>query len=291
MQRDLFDILSLFDLQDAGDGGFLGRQPDTPGLLRVYGGQVAAQATAAAARTVSGRRLHSLHVAFLRPGDPTTPLHYAVATLREGRTFSTRRVTVSQGGRPIMEALVSFLEPIDGDDYQQQMSPAPPPDELPSLPEQLRAHLGRGIRDYLGPVRLGIIELRYVDPPPRIAVDAPAPSDALCRLWLRLVGELPERLLTDPVTAACMLAYVTDWTILDPVQVAVGKTWQSMATMASLDHAIWFHRPVDFTDWLRYDQRSPSVSGGVGLGTGAIYNRDGTLVATVTQEGFVGRRV
>ena len=98
-------------------------------------------------------------------------------------------------------------------------------------------------------------------------------------------------LLTDPVLAACMLAYVSDWTILDPVQVAIGKTWQHLANMASLDHAMWFHRPVDFSDWLLYDQRSPSVAGGVGLGTGAIYNRDGTLVCTVTQEGFVGRRL
>ena len=292
MQRHLYDILSLFDLQDAGDGGFLGPQPDVPGLFRVYGGQVAAQATAAAARTVPDRRLHSLHVAFLRPGDPKAPLHYAVATLREGRTFSTRRVTVSQNGTTIMEALVSFLEPINGDDYQQPMSPAPPPEVLPSLTDQLVAHLGAAAADYPGPERLGIVELRYADLPPRVAVDtAPPPSDALCRLWLRLVGELPERLLTDPVVGACMLAYVSDWTILDPVQVAVGKTWQTMANMASLDHAIWFHRPVDFSDWLRYDQRSPSVSGGVGLGTGTIYNRDGTLVATVTQEGFVGGRV
>lgn len=296
VQRDLSEILSLFDLQDAGDGGFLGPQPDHPGLMRVYGGQVAAQAIAAAARTVTARRLHSLHVAFLRPGDPMAPLHYSVATLREGRTFSTRRVTVSQHGRPIMEALVSFMEMIDGpgaDDYQQVMSPAPEPEELTSLPDQLRAHLGRGILDYLGPVRLGIVELRYVDPPPRIAIDTPRPADApdaLCRLWIRLTGELPQQLLDDPVTAACMLAYISDWTVLDPVQVAVGKTWQEMATMASLDHAIWFHRPVDFSDWLRYDQRSPSVSGGVGLGIGAIYQRDGTLLATVTQEGFLGPR-
>ena len=297
VQRDLSEILSLFDLQDAGDGGFLGPQPDHPGLFRVYGGQVAAQAIAAAARTVTGRRLHSLHVAFLRPGDPMAPLHYSVATLREGRTFSTRRVTVSQHGRPIMEALVSFMEMIDGpgaDDYQQVMSSAPEPEELTSLPDQLRAHLGRGILDYLGPVRLGIVELRYVDPPPRIAIDTPRSAgspDALCRLWIRLTGELPQQLLDDPVTAACMLAYISDWTVLDPVQVAIGKTWHEMASMASLDHAIWFHRPADFSDWLRYDQRSPNVSGGVGLGIGSIYHRDGTLVATVTQEGFIGRPV
>ena len=291
MRRNLADILALFDMHDAGDGSFDGPQPDATGLQRVYGGQVAAQAIAAAARTVSGRRLHSLHVAFLRPGDPGRPLRYGVATLREGRTFSTRRVTVSQDAVTLMEALVSFLEPIDSYDYQQPMSAAPEPDSLPGLHDQLRAALGDEVDDYLGPMRLGLVDLRYIDVPPRLAVGVPPPADAVCRLWLRLTDELPEALVQDPVLGACMLAYVSDWTILDPVQVAVANTWQTMENMASLDHAMWFHRPVDFSDWLRYDQRSTSVSGGVGLGTGAIYNRDGSLVATVTQEGFVGRRV
>ncbi len=292
MRQKLADILRLFALEDVGDGSYLGPQPDD-GLerVRVYGGQVAAQAIAAAARTVSGRRLHSLHVAFLRPGDPNGPLHYSVAVLREGRTFSTRRVAVSQGGVTVMEALVSFLEPIDGDDHQQPMSDVADPATLPTLQEQLATHLGGDDDDYQSLAQLRIVEMRYVDPPPRVAVDRPAPGDAVCRLWLRLTDDPPERLLTDPVLAACMLAYVSDWTILDPVQVAIGKTWQHLANMASLDHAMWFHRPVDFSDWLLYEQNSPSVSGGVGLGTGAIYNRDGTLVCTVTQEGFVGRRL
>jgi acyl-CoA thioesterase II len=285
------DILELFDLQDVGDGCFLGPQPpyrDT--MVRVYGGQVAGQAIAAAARTVTGRRLHSLHVAFLRPGNPKTTLHYGVAVLREGRTFSTRRVSVSQDGVTVMEALVSFLEPIDGDDFQQNMPSVPGPETLPRITDQLAAHLDGGEEEYLGPMSTGLVDLRYVDPPPRISVDGPAPDDAVCRVWLHLTDELPPALLADPVLAACMLAYVSDWTILDPVQVAVGKTWQSLEQMASLDHAMWFHRPVDFSDWLLYEQRSPSVSGGVGLGTGAIYNRDGTMVCTVTQEGYVGRR-
>jgi acyl-CoA thioesterase-2 len=286
------DILKLFNLRDAGDSTYLGPQPQYRAeMVRVYGGQVAAQAIAAAARTVTGRRLHSLHVAFLRPGNPRAGLQYGVAVLREGRTFSTRRVSVTQDGITVMEALVSFLEPIDGDDYQQATSTAPAPETLPRVTDQLAAYLGDSGESYLGPMSTGVVDLRYVDPPPRIAADGPAPEDAVCRLWLRLAGELPRQVLDDPVLAACMLAYVSDWTILDPVQVAVGKTWQSLANMASLDHAIWFHRPVDFSDWLLYEQRSPSVYGGVGLGTGTIYNRDGTLVATVTQEGFVGRRL
>ena len=301
MRQKLADILKLFALQDAGDGAYLGPQPDDDiDRVRVYGGQVAAQAIAAAARSVSGRRLHSLHVAFLRPGNPKAPLHYGVAVLREGRTFSTRRVSASLDGVTVMEALVSFLEPIDGDDFQRPMPAVAEPDTLPGLEDELSSylgHLGSEADEYLGLVRLRLVEMRYVDPPPRISVDGAAPDDAVCRLWLRLVDRDPEKdeavrmLLADPVLAACMLAYVSDWTILDPVQVAIGKTWQHLANMASLDHAMWFHRPVDFSDWLLYEQRSPSVAGGVGLGTGAIYNRDGTLVCTVTQEGFVGRRL
>lgn len=291
MRQKPVDILELFNLQDAGDGCYLGPQPPhREKMVRVYGGQVAAQAIAAAARTVTGRRLHSLHVAFLRPGNPMTPLNYVVTTLREGRTFSTRRVSVNQDGVTVMEALVSFLEPIDGDDFQQIMPSVPGPETLPSVTDQLAAHLGDTEEEYLGPMSTGLVDLRYVDPPPRISVDGPAPADAVCRLWLHLMDETPPQLLTDPVLAACMLAYVSDWTILDPVQMAVGKTWQTLEHLASLDHAMWFHRPVDFSDWLLFEQRSPSVSGGVGLGTGAIYNRDGTMVCTVTQEGYVGRR-
>jgi acyl-CoA thioesterase II len=298
VRQKLADILKLFALEDAEDGMFLGPQPDDgTERARVYGGQVAAQAIAAAARTVSGRRLHSLHGAFLRPGNPKAPLCYGVAVLREGRTFSTRRVSVSQAGVTVMEALVSFLEPIDGDDYQRPMPDVADPDTLAGLEDQLTSYLDDEADEYLGLVRMRVVEMRYVDPPPRISVDGAVPDDALCRLWLRLVDRDPDddeavrMLLTDPLLGACMLAYVSDWTILDPVQVAIGKTWQQLANMASLDHAMWFHRPVDFSDWLLYEQRSPSVAGGVGLGTGAIYNRDGTLVCTVTQEGFVGRRL
>jgi acyl-CoA thioesterase-2 len=295
VRQTLADILKLFVLEDIGHGSYVGPQPDDgPKRVRVYGGQVAGQAIAATARTVSGRRLHSLHVAFLRPGDPQIPLRYAVAVLREGRTFSTRRVTVSQDGVTVMEALVSFLEPIAGDDYQRPMSAVPAPESLAGLEDQLSCHLANGADDFVALARSRLVEMRYVDPPPRIAVDDAAPDEAVCRLWMRLVVEETDEavgeLRGDPVLAACLLAYVSDWTILDPVQVAIGKTWQNLEVMASLDHAMWFHRPVDFSDWVFYEQRSPSVAGGVGLGCGLIYNRDGTLVCTVNQEGFVGRR-
>lgn len=286
--QSLQDVLKLFAVEDVGGGSFLGSQPvDDVERVRVFGGQVVAQAMAAAARTVTDRHLHSLHVSFLRPGNPNLPLQYDVTSLRQGRTFSTRRVTTRQGDVVVMEALASFIVPIDNDDFQQPMPLVAAPESLPNLEEQLAPYIDEG---YAALVRLRLFEMRYIDPPPRVAVETGAPDEAVCRLWLRIEAEPPPQLLTDPLLAMCLLGYVSDWTILDPVQVGVGKTWQDMETMASLDHAMWFHRPVDFSDWLLYDQRSPSSIGGRGLGTGLIYNRSGALVCTVTQEGYLGRR-
>lgn len=290
--QTLNDILDLFVLEDAGHGTFIGPQPrDGLERVRVYGGQVVAQAIAAAARTVSGRRVHSLHASFLRPGNPRTPLQYDVTALRDGRTFATRRVSVGQGGVVIMEALVSFVIDIDGDEFQQPMPAVPDPETLTAVEDQLSAHLTRtGAPDadeYVSLVRFRVVEMRYVDPPPRIAVDATAPAHAECRLWFRTRSEVPD----DAVLRVCLLAYVSDWTILDPVQIAIGKTWQQLEKMASLDHAMWFHRPPEFADWLLYEQHAPTVIGGTGVGRGAIYNRNGALVCTVAQEGYVGRRL
>lgn len=286
--QTLKDVLELFAVEEVGDGRYVGPQPvDDIERVRVFGGQVVAQAMAAAARTVTDRLLHSLHVSFLRPGNPDLPLEYHVVSLREGRTFSTRRVTTRQGQVVVMEAMVSFIEPIDNGDYHQPMPLVTAPESLPSLEEQLAPYIDEG---YAELVRLRLFEMRYIDPPPRVAVDAGVPDEAVCRLWLRVESEPPPELLTDPLLALCLLGYVSDWTILDPVQVGVGRTWQNMETMASLDHAMWFHRPVDFSDWLLYDQRAPSAIGGRGLGTGLIYNRSGELVCTVTQEGYLGRR-
>jgi len=286
--QSLQDVLKLFAVEDVGGDTFIGPQPiDDVERVRVFGGQVVAQAMAAAARTMTGRHLHSLHVSFLRPGNPNVPLQYDVVSLREGRTFSTRRVTTRQGDIVVMEAHVSFIVPIDNDDYQQPMPLVPAPETLPNLEEQLAPYIDEG---YAELVRLRLFEMRYIDPPPRVAVDTGVPNEAVCRLWLRIESEPPPALVSDPLLAMCLLGYVSDWTILDPVQVGVGKTWQDMETMASLDHAMWFHRPVDFSDWLLYDQRSPSSIGGRGVGTGLIYNRNGELVCTVTQEGYLGRR-
>ena len=186
-----------------------------------------------------------------------------------------------------MEAMVSFIEKIDGDDYQQPMPDVPAPETLMPIAAALSAYADE---EYSTLVRNRAFEMRYVDLPPRISVDGPPPSEAVCRLWLRAEDEVPVEVYDDPLLANCLLAYVSDWSILDPVQIGVGKTWQTLDAMASLDHAMWFHRPVDFSDWLLYDQRSPSAVAGRGLGYGAIFNRTGELVCTVTQEGYLGRR-
>lgn len=287
MAEALRDILELFAVEDVGGGSYLAPQPDDRDRVRVYGGQVVAQAMMAAARTASTRQIHSLHVSFLRPGNPHAPLRYDVTSLREGRTFSTRRVSASQGETLIMEAMVSFIEKIDGDDYQQPMPDVPAPETLMPIAAALSAYADE---EYSTLVRNRAFEMRYVDLPPRISVDGPPPPEAVCRLWLRAEDEVPVEVYDDPLLANCLLAYVSDWSILDPVQIGVGKTWQTLDAMASLDHAMWFHRPVDFSDWLLYDQRSPSAVAGRGLGYGAIFNRTGELVCTVTQEGYLGRR-
>jgi acyl-CoA thioesterase II len=283
----LKEILELFTVEDAGQHTYLGPQPiQVAERTRVYGGQVVGQAMMAAARTAAGRQIHSLHVSFLRPGNPNTPLQYDVTTLREGRTFSTRRVSTSQGGVLIMEALVSFIEPLEGDDYQQPMPDVAAPDLLTPFADQLAPYAGE---EYTKQVRHRAFEMRYVDKPPRVSVDGDPPAEAVCRLWLRAHQDVPPEVYRDPLLATCLLAYVSDWTILDAVQVGIGKTWQTLDAMASLDHAMWFHRPVDFSDWLLYDQRSSSAIGGRGLGYGSIYNRTGELVCTVAQEGYLGR--
>lgn len=174
MSEKLSNVLDLLKVEDLGDGAFLGAQPrDDRKRERVYGGQVAGQAIAAAARTTS-RRPHSMHLSFLRPGDTEIPLRYEVVSLREGRTFSTRRVTATQDGVVVMEAMASFIIDIDGDEYQQPMPDVPDPESLTPLDEQLREYLPPDDK-YLEMVKFRVAEMRYIDLPPRLAVDAAPP--------------------------------------------------------------------------------------------------------------------
>ncbi|ORA70211.1 acyl-CoA thioesterase [Mycolicibacterium insubricum] len=295
MAVSLNDILAVLRPLPDGPNVYLGPQPDDGAArTRVYGGQVAAQSALAAADTVGDRRLHSLHVAFLRPGNPRIPLRYEVTVLREGRTLSTRRVTVTQDGVFLMEALASFIAPVDGPEFAAGIPRVPAPESLPRVVEQLEPD-DFSVAEAAELAWLNTWDMRYVDPPPlrsaiRRAGPVPADAPAQCRMWLRAATAPPVQLLTDPLLATGLLIYLTDWSVLDPVQLAVGRNWADLEVMASLDHAVWFHRPVDFSDWLLFDHRSPSASGGTGLGCGEVYNRSGALVCTVTQEGFLGRR-
>lgn len=282
----LTDLLGLFDLRETHPGVFAAPRTSWPGD-RVYGGQAAAQALLAASCTVDDRLAQSLQVAFLRPGDTKKPLTYEVTNLREGRTFSTRRVSTMQGDVVIMEALATFSVAIEGSDWQASLPDVPGPESLPRIEDQLGPYLDEITAWWTLPT---VIDLRYVDPHPRIAMNSDAAPEPRIRIWFRLSDELPDQLRDDPVMGMCLLTYISDWTVLEPVRIATLGNPDSRKDYASLDHAMWFHRPVDFSDWLLYDQRSSNVSGGRGLASGAIYNRAGQLVCTVTQEGYLGRQ-
>ncbi|MCG5431744.1 thioesterase family protein [Mycobacterium sp. MYCO198283] len=283
MPESLPEILRLLELVADGPNRFLGPQPaDAEHLSRVFGGQVAAQALIAAGRTAPDRLPHSMHLYFLRLGDPRQPLRYAVTNLRDGRTFSARAVVVTQGDdRVVLEALVSLTEPLDGIDYQQRLPDVPAPESLPPLETELADYA-----DQLGGfwVQPRAFEMRYVDPHPLKAADGEPPAELTARLWLRLRDPAPP----DPLVRSGLLTYLSDWTVLDPVLYATRRPPVAGA-IASLDHAMWFHRPPEFGDWLLYEQRSPSGIGRRGLANGAIYNRAGSLVCTVAQEGYLGR--
>ncbi|HZQ32112.1 MAG TPA: acyl-CoA thioesterase domain-containing protein, partial [Mycobacterium sp.] len=226
---------------------------------------------------------HSLHLYFLRPGDPRAPLHYNVTRLRDGGTFSARAVAVTQDDdRVILEALASFTEPVDGIDYQQHIPDVPAPETLQPMEIQLADYADELDGFWVQP---RAVSMRYVDPPPLLAADLPNAPALNTRLWLRVNDDVPN----DPLTAYCLLAYISDWSILDPVLYATRRPPVAQA-IASLDHAMWFHRAPDFSDWLLYDQSSPSGIGARGLSNGAMYNRAGELVCTVVQEGYLGKR-
>jgi acyl-CoA thioesterase-2 len=278
----LTDILALLDLEPVGPNVFEGPQPDDRRNVRVFGGQVAAQALMAAGRTAANRAPHSLHLYFLRPGDPRAPLRYTVTRLRDGGTFSARSVAVTQGDdRVILEVLASFTDGLDGIDYQQSIPDAPAPETLPPMEIQLADYADELDGFWVRPRG---VSMRYVDPPPLLAAGLPEPPGAATRLWFRADGDVP----SDPSTASALLAYISDWSILDPVLYMTRRP-PVANSIASLDHAMWFHRPPDFSDWLLYDQHSPSGIGARGLSNGAIYNRAGQLVCTVVQEGYLGR--
>src|ERR1700744_877216 len=280
-------LLALLDLEKIEENVFRGVSPPER-VQRVFGGQVLAQALVAAMRTVPQERLcHSFHAYFLRPGDPKVPILYEVDCSRDGASFSARRVVALQSGAQIFILAASLQKAEEGFEHQAQMPVVPDPESLeddqqvllrdstlsPAMrawvaqdrPFETRAVLGRGPFDGAG------------DRPARAAID---------HIWLKTRGGLPD----DPNPHRVLLAFVSDMSLLDPALLPHGKSIFSRVQVASLDHAMWFHRPFRADEWLLYVQDSPSASGARGFNRGAIYRRDGTLVASVVQEGLIRPR-
>ena len=281
----LADLLALLDLEPLEVNLFRGQSLAT-GFTRVYGGQVLAQAVVAAQRTVSEPRpLHSLHAYFLLAGDPKAPIVYEVERVRDGGSFTTRRVKAVQHGQAIFVLSASFHKPETALDHQVQMPDVPPPESLPSdkeLREALAGKLPDNLRSYL--LRERPIEIRPVEVA-RYRDRRPAPP--VQHVWMRTTGNLSD----DPRIHACVLAYASDFTLLDTALVAHGKSlFDTDIQLASLDHALWIHRPFRADDWLLYAQDSPSAAGARGFCRGNVFRRDGTLVASTVQEGLMRLR-
>ena len=276
-QEAVDGLVGLLDLETLEVNLFRGISPPHS-LPRVFGGQVAAQALVAAGRTVpEDREVHSLHAYFIRPGDPAVPIVYETERVRDGRSFTTRRVLAIQHGVPIFSLSASFQLPQTG---LQHTQPAPvgvpAPDTLPGLDALASSAGARWLTQ--GPRPL---DMRFVSPPPWSDEFAGA-SEEPARVWMRADGRLPD----DRLLHVCMLTYVSDLTLLGSVLVRHDHA-EGPVQMASLDHAMWFHRPFRADEWLLYTCYSPFAGGGRGLATGRFTQADGTLVATTVQEGLV----
>jgi acyl-CoA thioesterase-2 len=278
--QDLLRVMDLraLDPDASGQDRFEGDSQWQP-HGRVYGGQVLGQTLIAASRTVDGDRpVHSMHGYFLRPGDASAPIEFTVERLRDGRSFSARRVHALQDGRPILSMIASFQDSDEGYDHQDEMPDVPGPDELPTTADLL-GHIDHPAARYWSYARP--IDVRHVQAP--VYLQADPERRASQAVWMRTVAPLPD----DAVLHRAVLGYASDYTLLESVLRRHGRTWASIGATASLDHAMWWHRPVRADEWILYTQASPSSQGGRGLGAGRMFTQDGRLVATVAQEGMV----
>ncbi|MFF4830639.1 acyl-CoA thioesterase [Streptomyces sp. NPDC001315] len=287
MSQALQSLLDLLDLEQIEENIFRG-QSRSAVVPRVFGGQVAAQALVAAGRTVPTDRLpHSLHAYFLRQGDAGAPIVYNVDRTRDGRSFTTRRVVAVQHGKPIFSLSASFQTHEDGLDHQAPMPAAPDPATLPTSQERLTGydHLDPEVVERFLEAREAI-DLRYVDEPPYGKFGEPREPHS--QVWFRTNGKL-DGVIDAPLLHVVLATYVSDMTLLDSVLLAHGRGGWAIGDVvgASLDHAMWFHRPFRADEWLLYDQESPSAYGGRGLGQARIYTQDGRLAISVIQEGVV----
>ncbi|MFC5906131.1 acyl-CoA thioesterase [Streptacidiphilus monticola] len=273
-------LVELLDLEQIELNIFRGRSPEES-LQRVFGGQVAGQALIAAGRTVDpGRPVHSLHAYFLRPGTPGVPIVYTVDRIRDGRSFTTRRVLGVQQGRTIFALTADFHLPETGPfEHQVAMPDVPDPESLPSALDEVGSVLGE-LPPFIS--RRQPFDLRYVDRL-RWTKDELGGVEPRSAVWLRTVGKLVD----DPLVHACAVTYASDMTLLDAVRVPVEPLWgKRHFDMASLDHAMWFHQPFRADEWLLYQQQSPVAVGGRGLAHGQLFTRDGRLAVSVMQEGL-----
>jgi acyl-CoA thioesterase II len=286
MSSALQDLLAILDLEQLEVNLFRGRSPQT-GRQRVYGGQVIGQALVAACRTVdvAGRPPHSLHAYFLLGGDPKIPIVYDVDRIRDGKSFTTRRVVAIQHGEAIFTMAVSFHRDEPGIGHQAKMPDVPGPDDvasdeeiktrvLPRMPEAVRRFYERERPIELRPVELDRYLGRKIE-------------GGRFHVWIRANGKLPD----EPAIHQCVLAYASDMMLIDAAMIPHGRTvFEPTIMAASLDHALWFHRAFRADDWLLYAQDSPNLSGSRGFARGLIFARDGTLVASVVQEGLLRER-
>ncbi len=276
------ELLALLNLEDLDVDLFRGRQPDST-RQRVYGGQVAAQSLIAASRTVEEElHVHSLHSYFLLPGDYSVPIIYDVERIRDGRSFATRRVVARQHGRPIYYQTLNFQRAEDGFEHQDVMPEVKGPDEGVDMVELMRRG-GNDDADALGK-EWAALDVRWLGNS-RNGLDHDPVHPARARMWIRIAGEVGD----NPIDHLAAFTYASDVSLLG-ASLAAHDASPSTVQMASLDHTIWFHRPFRVDEWWLYDQWSPSASGARGLSFGHVYTPDGTLVASVAQEGLIRPR-
>ncbi|TDI66133.1 MAG: acyl-CoA thioesterase II [Alphaproteobacteria bacterium] len=284
MTKAVQELLTLLDLESIEVNLFRGRSPKES-WQRVFGGQVLGQALVAATRTVEGRSVHSFHAYFIRPGDPKSPILYEVDRARDGRSFTTRRVVAIQHGRTIFTMSASFHIEEEGYSHQCDMPDVPPPEQLipdHELRKRAAAELPADLASWFASERP--IELRPVEPRDW---RNPEKTEPFQHVWVRATAPLPD----DVALHQCVLAYASDMTLLDTCQRPHGvSVFSGGLQVASLDHAMWFHRSFRADEWLLYVQDSPSSAGARGFNRGTVYRRDGTLVASVAQEGLIRPR-
>jgi len=284
MSNAVANLLKILDLEPIEVNMFRGQSPKV-GWQRVFGGQVIGQALVAATRTVEGRQPHSLHGYFMLPGDPKVPIIYEVDRIRDGRSFTTRRVVAIQHGQAIFSMSASYQVAEDGFEHQAPMPEVPGPDALPSESEvksELLPKMPEPMRTYFERERP--IEMRPVEMQRYTSGD---PGKPIFHVWIRATDRLPD----DPAVHQAVLAYASDITLLDTSLIPHGRTvFDPTIQGASLDHALWFHRPFRADEWLLYAQDTPYAGGARGFSRGLIFRQDGTLVASVAQEGLIRDR-